>query len=168
MRLNYELMFRKSTCARSSCKQITVCVGLLLLISTNHDLFKLSRRHKFIFLEQISNGGCRCVVWCDGNHVLECFKIKNLKYREALEKLVNDKDVLLIWIMNHESFSSLHQWLLTANVKEITFYVHSRCNFNPKFANTRCKISKTIMSSADFFWWIPKQQCVWHLMTFPI
>ena len=86
---------------RSSCKQITGCMGLLLLISTNHDLFKLSRRYKFIFLEQISNGGCGCVVLGGGNHVLECFKIKNLKYREALERLVNGKDVLLIWIMNH-------------------------------------------------------------------
>ena len=82
--------------------------------------FKLSRQHKFIFLEQIPNGGCGRVVWCDSNHVLECFKIKNLKYREALEKLVNGRDVLLIWIMNHFPVCSDGCWPI-ANVKEMIF-----------------------------------------------
>ena len=35
-------------------------------------LLKSSRQHKFIFLEQISNGGCKGVIWCGVQRKAKC------------------------------------------------------------------------------------------------
>ena len=75
---------------------------------SDHCLLKLNRQHKFIFLEQMSNGGYRGFVWCKVRSCYRAFKLKTLNYcqKKALEKQVNGKDVFCnstnwIWIINH-------------------------------------------------------------------
>jgi len=68
---------------RASSEQTAGRMSLLLSIRTNQIVgcsnlaVKSSRQHKFISLEQISNGGCKGVV---GDRGLERFKLNNLKH----------------------------------------------------------------------------------------
>lgn len=59
-----------------------------------------------------------------------------MKRATVVEKLLNGEDVFVIQKLNYYKFFSLHQWLLTAIMKEMTFK-SVFCNFIPNFANAR-------------------------------